>query len=233
MRPTKRLIADKAYDADKLRTWLPEHEIEPVIPGRAARDIVYPLNRKAYRRRNVIVAEAIGVTACTSYRWRKAVSDLTPEKLILKEAAISETAEPSRSRQCIEPLTEKHGVSERLARRVVGQHRWTQRKVSNGRDGSTGRCGPRTSSMFRPTSSSCAASRGTSVPIRSRVHREGGARLDRGGLGQGCVHQTGQPMGERLLQELQTKEAVMDHGHDLTYCTKTARRQPSSLCLNL
>ena len=54
MRPTKRLIADKVYDADKLRTWLSEHEIEPVIPGRAARDIVYPQNRRAYRRRNVI-----------------------------------------------------------------------------------------------------------------------------------------------------------------------------------
>ncbi len=54
MRLTKRLIADKAYDADKLRTWLIHHQIEPVIPGRAARDIVCPSDRKAYRRRNVI-----------------------------------------------------------------------------------------------------------------------------------------------------------------------------------
>ncbi len=54
MRPTKRLIADKAYDADKLRTRLIQRENEPVIPGRADRDIVYPLNRKAYRRRSVI-----------------------------------------------------------------------------------------------------------------------------------------------------------------------------------
>jgi transposase len=54
MTPTQRLIADKAYDADRLRNWLVEREIEPVIPGRAVRDVVYPLNRKAYRRRNVI-----------------------------------------------------------------------------------------------------------------------------------------------------------------------------------
>ncbi len=55
MRPTKRLIADKAYDADKLRTRLIQHENEPVIPGGGAdRDIVYPLNRKAYRLPNVI-----------------------------------------------------------------------------------------------------------------------------------------------------------------------------------
>lgn len=52
--PTKRLIADKAYDADRLRNWLNERRIEAVIPGRAARDVVYPLNRAAYRRRNVI-----------------------------------------------------------------------------------------------------------------------------------------------------------------------------------
>ncbi len=54
LKPTKRLIADKAYDADKLRNWLVDRQIEPVIPGRAARSVVYPLNRKAYRRRNVI-----------------------------------------------------------------------------------------------------------------------------------------------------------------------------------
>lgn len=52
--PTRRLIADKAYDAARLRDWLRERRIEAVIPGRAARNVVYPLNRKAYRRRNVI-----------------------------------------------------------------------------------------------------------------------------------------------------------------------------------
>ncbi len=52
--PTKRLIADKAYDADRLRNWLGDRHIEAVIPGRAARDTVYPLDRTAYRRRNVI-----------------------------------------------------------------------------------------------------------------------------------------------------------------------------------
>ncbi len=52
--PTRRLIADKAYDADRLRTWLADKGIEAVIPGRSARAIVYPLNRAAYRRRNVI-----------------------------------------------------------------------------------------------------------------------------------------------------------------------------------
>jgi len=52
--PTHRLIADKAYDADRLRGWLNERRIEAVIPGRASRDVAYPLNRTAYRRRNII-----------------------------------------------------------------------------------------------------------------------------------------------------------------------------------
>lgn len=52
--PTQRLIADKAYDADRLRNWLKKRRIEAVIPGRASRDVVYPLNRAAYRRRNII-----------------------------------------------------------------------------------------------------------------------------------------------------------------------------------
>ena len=52
--PIRRLIADKAYDADRLRGWLNERGIEAVIPGRASRDVAYPLNRTAYRRRNVI-----------------------------------------------------------------------------------------------------------------------------------------------------------------------------------
>ncbi|HEX2365730.1 MAG TPA: IS5 family transposase [Bradyrhizobium sp.] len=52
--PAQRLIADKAYDADRLRDWLQDKGIEAVIPGRAARAVVYPLNRVVYRRRNVI-----------------------------------------------------------------------------------------------------------------------------------------------------------------------------------
>jgi hypothetical protein len=43
--PGKRLIADNAYDADRLRHWLQDRGIEAVIPGRAARAVIYPLNR--------------------------------------------------------------------------------------------------------------------------------------------------------------------------------------------
>ncbi|MCL8385584.1 IS3 family transposase [Xanthobacter aminoxidans] len=101
---------------------------------------------------------AIGVTAFTYYRWRKefgglksdqvkrlkelekenerlrkAVSDLTLEKLILKEAAGGKLPSPARRRRCVEHVVSKLGVSERLACRVLGQHRSTQRKMPVGR----------------------------------------------------------------------------------------------------
>ena len=50
----KRLIADKAYDADELRAWLKARRIKPVIYSTASRSKPYPLDRAAYRRRNVI-----------------------------------------------------------------------------------------------------------------------------------------------------------------------------------
>lgn len=53
-RPAKRLLADKAYDADSLRQWLAKAKIKALIPSLAARKTPHPLDRKAYRRRNVI-----------------------------------------------------------------------------------------------------------------------------------------------------------------------------------
>ena len=50
----KRLIADKAYDAMSLRRWLKRRRIRAVIPSLATRTFPFPLDRKAYKRRNVI-----------------------------------------------------------------------------------------------------------------------------------------------------------------------------------
>ena len=50
----KRLIADKAYDVDSLRNWLKARRIKAVIPSTATRTVPYPLDRVAYRRRNLI-----------------------------------------------------------------------------------------------------------------------------------------------------------------------------------
>ncbi|WP_160119848.1 IS3 family transposase [Rhodovarius lipocyclicus] len=102
---------------------------------------------------------AIGVTEPTYYRWRaefgglkldqvrrlkelerenarlrKAVSDLTLEKVILKEAAFGKVVSPARRRACVEHVMRELGVSERKACAVLGQHRSTQRKAPRGSD---------------------------------------------------------------------------------------------------
>ena len=64
--PPKRLIADKAYDADRLRRWLTERRITAVIPSTASRYKPYPLNRRAYRRRN-----GIERLFCRLKNWRR------------------------------------------------------------------------------------------------------------------------------------------------------------------
>ncbi|MEO1495463.1 MAG: IS3 family transposase [Pseudomonadota bacterium] len=100
----------------------------------------------------------IGVTDQTYYRWRKkyggmgteqlkelkklqkenerlrrAVSDLTLDKLILTEAAKGKLLSPARRRACIDRVRQTLGVSERRACRTLGQHRSTQRRRPRGR----------------------------------------------------------------------------------------------------
>ncbi|MCJ2072206.1 IS3 family transposase [Methylobacterium sp. J-030] len=108
------------------------------------------------------VAEAIrtiGVSEVTYYRWRreygglksdqvrrmkdletenqrlrKAIADLTLDKLILQEAAPGKLTSPARRRACIEHVRTVLKVSERRACRALGQHRSTQRKLPRGKD---------------------------------------------------------------------------------------------------
>ncbi len=107
------------------------------------------------------VAEAvrsIGVTPFTYYRWRKefgglktdqvkrlkelgqenqrlrkAVADLTLDKLILKEAK-GKLLSPARRRVCVEHVRGVLKLSERRVCRVLGQHRSTQPQVPRGRE---------------------------------------------------------------------------------------------------
>ncbi len=50
----RRVIADKAYDADRLRHFLAERGAEAVIPCTASRKQPIPYDRDAYRGRNRI-----------------------------------------------------------------------------------------------------------------------------------------------------------------------------------
>ena len=50
----KRLLADKAYDAEHFRIYLNQRNIQAVIPSTASRTVPYPLDAKAYKRRNIV-----------------------------------------------------------------------------------------------------------------------------------------------------------------------------------
>jgi transposase len=52
--PIRRLIADKAYDANSLRALLAEQRTEAIIPSTASRNRPIPYNKATYRQRNVI-----------------------------------------------------------------------------------------------------------------------------------------------------------------------------------
>jgi putative transposase len=65
-------------------------------------------------------------------RLRKAVSDLTLNKLILAGGK-GKLLSPARRRACIDHIRTRFHLSERRACRVLGQHRSTQGKVPHGR----------------------------------------------------------------------------------------------------
>jgi transposase len=52
--PIRRLLADKAYDTNKLRQLLAEHCVEAVIPSVARRKPLIPYDPVLYRQRNLI-----------------------------------------------------------------------------------------------------------------------------------------------------------------------------------
>ena len=62
----KRLLADRAYDADSLRNWLKARRVKPVIPSSGARTVPYTYNGRAHRRRNVIER-----LFCRLNNWRR------------------------------------------------------------------------------------------------------------------------------------------------------------------
>jgi transposase len=52
--PVRRVVADRAYDANSLRQFLAEQGAEAVIPSTTSRKQPIPYDRTAYRQRNLI-----------------------------------------------------------------------------------------------------------------------------------------------------------------------------------
>ena len=101
-----------------------------------------------------LISRELGITEQTYYRWRReyggmkvsqarrlkelerengrlkrAVADLTLDKLILEEAARGNILSPERRRRCVVRVRQQLGASERRACRVLGQSRTTQRRA--------------------------------------------------------------------------------------------------------
>lgn len=52
--PPRRLLADRAYDANSLRDWLAERGVKAVIPPNPTRKHPHRYDKKAYKGRNLI-----------------------------------------------------------------------------------------------------------------------------------------------------------------------------------
>ena len=66
VQPPRCIIADKAYDAMRLRNWLKLRRIKAVIPSTATRYKPFPLDHRAYKRRNRIER-----LFCRLKNWRR------------------------------------------------------------------------------------------------------------------------------------------------------------------
>ena len=88
--PPKRLIADKAYDAERLRGWLKARRVKAVIPSTAVRTTPHPLDHKAYRRRNLIERPF-----CRLKNWRRVATryDRLARNYLATLALVAATAE--------------------------------------------------------------------------------------------------------------------------------------------
>ena len=93
-------------------------------------------------------------------RLKRAVADLTLDKLILEEAAKEKLLSPERRRRCVARVRQQLGASERRACRVLGQPRTAQRRA-------------------RKVASDEGALRGDIVRLASRFGRYGYRRASR------------------------------------------------------
>jgi putative transposase len=84
---------------------------------------------RRYDRMDDAQAETVTRLQTENARLRRAVANLTLDRLILLEVSKGYLATPALRRACVEHIQEALGVSERRACQVLGQYRSTQRKV--------------------------------------------------------------------------------------------------------
>ena len=91
--------------------------------------------RKGYRGMAIHQLNRLKEVEKENQRLLKAVSDLTLDKLILKEAVSGKYFAPRAIVMAAMPVRQPPFVSERRTCRVIGQHRSTQRTKATGKSG--------------------------------------------------------------------------------------------------
>ena len=125
----------KAIAPEKIIRMLREAEVslsQGLTVGQVSRQLgiseqTYYRWRKKYGGMKISQAKRMKELECENGRLKKAVAELTLDKLIFEGSLGGKLLSPTRLRQGIEYLQEKLGVSERRACRVIGQPRSTQR----------------------------------------------------------------------------------------------------------
>lgn len=86
----KRPIGDKAYDVESLRNGLKARRIKAVIPSTATRTVPFPLERAAYRRRNLVER-----LLCRLKNWRRVATDFIASRETTSPALHSNPLSPN------------------------------------------------------------------------------------------------------------------------------------------
>ncbi len=91
-------------------------------------EVTYYRWRKRYGSPETDLTEYLAELEAEIVRLRRAVSDLTLDKLILEEMTTGNLSPVHRS-ACVLHVMSAFGISERRACQALGQHRSTQRKI--------------------------------------------------------------------------------------------------------
>ncbi|MFC2106624.1 IS3 family transposase, partial [Candidatus Bipolaricaulota bacterium] len=135
-------MARRHYKAEEIIAKLREAEIllaqgmkvPEVVRELDIHEVTYYRWRKEYGGMRVNQMKRLKELETENSRLRRAVSDLTLDKMILQEAAKGKLLSPERRRCCIDAVRQRLGVSERRLCRVLRQHRSVQRQTVQTRD---------------------------------------------------------------------------------------------------
>jgi len=128
-------MSRKRYKPEQIISMLREAEVQlsrgqkvaHICRGLGIAEQTYYRWRREYGGLKVSQARRLKELERENTRLKRAVADLTLDKLILKEAVEGKQLSPARRRQCVDRIRKRLDVSERRVCHMIGQPRSTQR----------------------------------------------------------------------------------------------------------